>query len=51
MKRILFYLFRPFCMFKPYASGQAVGGYVGWYELVGKPIAFEDVDGKRFFAF
>lgn len=51
MKRILFYLFRPLLTFKKYRNPDDVGGWLGWYELAGKAVAFEAVDGKRFFAF
>ena len=36
----------PFARFKKYS--EPVAGWLGWYEVFGKSIAFRGVDGKLF---
>lgn len=48
MRKVLFYLFHPFTRYHAYTVSTP-GGYLGYYTLVGRVVAFVDTDGAYYF--
>ena len=46
VRQLLWIVFTSRLEYKPYSPRSDVNGYIGWYELFGRPIAFLDRTGS-----